>query len=153
VPGALLRNRSLRFAGRLVYIKPERLNSPFTRAATGAPLRMPVAHGEGCYYADEATLDELEANGQILFRYVRDDGTPALDPDDPANPNGSLRAIAGVCNVAGNVAGLMPHPERMSESILGSDDGMQLIRSFVESSGDWETANRPAPKTGMEAGR
>ena len=153
VPGALLRNRSLRFAGRLVYIKPERLNSPFTRAATGAPLRMPVAHGEGCYYADEATLDELEANGQVLFRYVREDGTPALDPDDPANPNGSLRAIAGVCNVAGNVAGLMPHPERMSESILGSDDGMQLIRSFVESSGDWETANRPAPKTGMEAGR
>ena len=153
VPGALLRNRSLRFAGRLVYIKPERLDSPFTRAATGAPLRVPVAHGEGCYYADEATLDELEANGQVLFRYVREDGTPALDPDDPANPNGSLRAIAGVCNVAGNVAGLMPHPERMAESILGSDDGMQLIRSFVESSGDWETANRPAPKTGMEAGR
>jgi phosphoribosylformylglycinamidine synthase len=153
VPGALLRNRSLRFAGRLVYIKPERLDSPFTRAATGAPLRVPVAHGEGCYYADEATLDELEANGQVLFRYVREDGTPALDPDDPANPNGSLRAIAGVCNVAGNVAGLMPHPERMAESILGSDDGMQLIRSFVESSGAWETANRPAPKTGMEAGR
>ena len=153
VPGALLRNRSLRFAGRLVYIKPERLNSPFTRAATGAPLRIPVAHGEGCYYADEATLDELEANGQVLFRYVREDGTPALDPDDPANPNGSLRAIAGVCNVAGNVAGLMPHPERMSESILGSDDGMQLIRSFVESSRDWEKANRPAPKTGMEAGQ
>jgi phosphoribosylformylglycinamidine synthase len=153
VPGALLRNRSLRFAGRLVYIKPERLDSPFTRAATGAPLRVPVAHGEGCYYADEATLDELEANGQVLFRYVRDDGTPALDPDDPANPNGSLRAIAGVCNVAGNVAGLMPHPERMSESILGSDDGMQLIRSFVESSGDWEAANRPAPKIGTKAGR
>lgn len=153
VPGALLRNRSLRFAGRLVYIKPERLNSPFTRAATGAPLRIPVAHGEGCYYADEATLDELEANGQVLFRYVREDGTPVLEPDDPANPNGSLRAIAGVCNVAGNVAGLMPHPERMSESILGSDDGMQLIRSFVESSRDWEKANRPAPKTGMEAGR
>ena len=153
VPGALLRNRSLRFAGRLVYIKPERLDSPFTRAATGAPLRVPVAHGEGCYYADEATLDELEANGQVLFRYVRDDGTPALDPDDPANPNGSLRAIAGVCNVAGNVAGLMPHPERMSEMILGSDDGMQLIRSFVESSGDWEAAHRPGPKTGTEAGR
>ena len=153
VPGALLRNRSLRFAGRLVYIRPERLDSPFTRAATGAPLHVPVAHGEGCYYADEATLDELEANGQVLFRYVRDDGTPALDPDDSANPNGSLRAIAGVCNVAGNVAGLMPHPERMSESILGSDDGMQLIRSFVESSRDWEAANRPAPKTGTEAGR
>ncbi len=146
VPGALLRNRSLRFAGRLVYIKPERLDSPFTRAATGAPLQVPVAHGEGCYYADEATLDELEANGQVLFRYVREDGVPALDPDEPANPNGSLRAIAGVCNAAGNVAGLMPHPERMSETILGRDDGMQLIRSLVESAAEWEAAGRPAPK-------
>jgi phosphoribosylformylglycinamidine synthase len=140
VPGALLRNRSLRFAGRRVYIKPERLDSPFTHKATGAPLRVPVAHGEGCYYADEATLDELERDGQVLFRYVREDGTPALDPDDAANPNGSLRAIAGVCNAAGNVAGLMPHPERMSEAILGSDGGMQLIRSFVESAGAWEAA-------------
>ncbi|MGD0017798.1 MAG: phosphoribosylformylglycinamidine synthase subunit PurQ [Candidatus Limnocylindrales bacterium] len=138
VPGALLRNRSLRFAGRLVNIKPERLDSPFTHAATGAPLRVPVAHGEGCYYADEATLDELERSGQVLFRYVHDDGSPALDPDDPANPNGSLRAIAGVCNAAGNVAGLMPHPERMSEAILGTDDGMQLIRSFVDSAKAWE---------------
>ena len=121
MPGALLRNRSLRFAGTT-----RRRSSPSgsTRRsptrATGAPLRMPVAHGEGCYYADEATLDELERDGQVLFRYVRADGTPALDPDDPANPNGSLRAIAGVCNAAGNVAGLMPHPERMSEAILGS---------------------------------
>ena len=138
VPGALLRNRSLRFAGRLVNIKPERLDSPFTHAATGAPLRVPVAHGEGCYYADEATLDELERDGRVLFRYVHDDGTPALDPDDPANPNGSLRAIAGVCNAAGNVAGLMPQPERMSEAVLGSDDGMQLIRSFVDSAKAWE---------------
>ena len=140
VPGALLRNRSLRFACRIVAIKPERLDSPFTRAATGQPIHIPIAHGEGCYYADEATLDQLERDGQVLFRYVRDDGTPALDPDEPANPNGSLRAIAGVCNAAGNVAGLMPHPERMSESILGSDDGMQLIRSFVESARAWETA-------------
>jgi phosphoribosylformylglycinamidine synthase len=145
VPGALLRNRSLRFACRIVAIKPERLDSPFTRAATGQPIHIPIAHGEGCYYADEATLDELERDGQVLFRYVRGDGTPALDPDDPANPNGSLRAIAGVCNAAGNVAGLMPHPERMSESILGSDDGMQLIRSLVESAMEWEAAGRPAP--------
>ncbi|MGZ6266062.1 MAG: phosphoribosylformylglycinamidine synthase subunit PurQ [Candidatus Limnocylindrales bacterium] len=145
VPGALLRNRSLRFACRIVAIKPERLDSPFTQAATGRPLHVPVAHGEGCYYADEATLDQLERDGQVLFRYVRDDGTPALDPDDPANPNGSLRAIAGVCNAAGNVAGLMPHPERMSESILGSDDGMQLMRSLVVSAGEWEEAGRPAP--------
>jgi phosphoribosylformylglycinamidine synthase len=146
VPGALLRNRSIRFAGRLVNIKPERLDSPFTRAATGAPIRVPVAHGEGCYFADDATLDQLERDGQVLFRYVRDDGTPALDPDDPANPNGSLRAIAGVCNAAGNVAGLMPHPERMSESVLGNDGGMQLIRSLVESAAEWEAAGRPAPK-------
>jgi len=88
---------------------------------------------------DDATLDELERDGQVLFRYVRPDGEPALEPDDPANPNGSLRAIAGVCNAAGNVAVLMPHPERMSESILGSDDGMQLIGSFVESARAWET--------------
>ena len=157
VPGALLRNRSLRFAGKLVSIKPERLDSPFTRAATGEPIHIPIAHGEGCYYADEATLDELERDGQVLFRYVRGDGTPALDPDDPANPNGSLRAIAGVCNSAGNVAGLMPHPERMSEAILGSDDGLQLIRSLVESAGEWEAAGRPAlaapAATRVEAGR
>jgi phosphoribosylformylglycinamidine synthase len=143
VPGALLRNRSLRFAGRLVYIKPERLDSPFTHAATGEPLRVPVAHGEGCYYADDATLDELERDGRVLFRYVHSDGTPALDPDDPANPNGSLRAIAGVCNAAGNVAGLMPHPERMAEGIIGSDGGMQLIRSLVETAAAWEAAGRP----------
>ena len=147
VPGALLRNRSLRFAGRLVNIKPERLDSPFTRSATGAPLRVPVAHGEGCYYADKETLDELEKAGQVLFRYVHDDGTVASDPDDAANPNGSLRGIAGVCNSAGNVAGLMPHPERMSESVMGNDGGMQLIRSLIESASDWEKAGRPAPKT------
>ena len=151
VPGALLRNRSLRFAGRLVYIKPERLDSPFTHAATGEPLRVPVAHGEGCYYADGATLDELERDGRILFRYVHEDGTPALDPDDPANPNGSLRAIAGVCNAAGNVAGLMPHPERMAEGVLGNAGGMQLIRSLVESAAAWEEAGRPAPRAGAKA--
>ncbi len=161
VPGALLRNRSLRFAGRLVDIKPERLDSPFTRSATGAPMRVPVAHGEGCYYADEAMLDELEARGGVLFRYVREDGTPATDPDEPANPNGSLRAIAGVCNAAGNVAGLMPHPERMSEAILGTDGGLGVIRSLIESAAEWEAAGRPhapgravAPaKTKVEAGR
>ena len=155
VPGALLRNRSLRFAGRLVNIRPDRLDSPFTRSAGGAPMRVPVAHGEGCYYADEAMLDEIEANGQVLFRYVRDDGTPALDPDDQANPNGSLRAIAGVSNAAGNVAGLMPHPERMSEVILGTDGGMQVVRSLIVSASEWEAAGRPAATANerVEAGR
>lgn len=155
VPGALLRNRSLRFASKIVAIRPERLDSPFTRAATGAPIHVPIAHGEGCYYADEATLDALERDGQVLFRYVRADGTPARDPDDAANPNGSLRGIAGVCNAAGNVAGLMPHPERMSEAVLGGDDGLQLIRSLVESAKAWEEAGRPkaAGPTRVEAGR
>jgi phosphoribosylformylglycinamidine synthase len=93
---------------------------------------MPIAHGEGCYFADATTLDDLERSGQVLFRYVRTDGSAAGEEDDPANPNGSLRAIAGVMNAAGNVAGLMPHPERASEAILGSDDGLGLLRSFIE---------------------
>jgi phosphoribosylformylglycinamidine synthase len=133
VPGALLRNRSLRFVCREVAILPGSLDSPFTRSLDARrPLRMPVAHGEGCYYADDATLDALERDGQVLFRYVDGAGNPAA-PDHPANPNGSLRAIAGVTNSAGNVAGLMPHPERAAEAILGSDDGMGIVRSLVES--------------------
>ncbi len=134
VPGALLRNRQLRFLGRDVHIAVEEADTPFTHL-TGPrrPLRMPIAHGEGCYFADPVMLDELEADGRVLFRYVRADGAVAGEADDPANPNGSLRAIAGVRNAAGNVAGLMPHPERASEGILGSDDGFGLIRSFVES--------------------
>jgi phosphoribosylformylglycinamidine synthase len=132
VPGALLRNRSLRFLGRDVTIAPERLDTPFTHAiGERRPLRMPIAHGEGCYYADDATLDALERDGQVLFRYVPPDGAPA--GNDRANPNGSLRAIAGVMNARGNVAGLMPHPERASEGILGSDDGIGILRSLVES--------------------
>jgi phosphoribosylformylglycinamidine synthase len=133
VPGALLRNRSLRFLGRDVHIVAERDDTPFTSlAGPRRALRMPIAHGEGCYFADAATLDDLERSGQVLFRYVRADGSAAGEDDDPANPNGSLRAIAGVMNAAGNVAGLMPHPERASEAILGSDDGIGILRSFVE---------------------
>jgi phosphoribosylformylglycinamidine synthase len=133
VPGALLRNASLRFAGQRVVIAAERLDTPFTHALDARrPLAMPVAHGEGRFYADDATLDALERDGQVLFRYV-DAAGAAAGPDDPANPNGSLRAIAGVMNRAGNVAGLMPHPERASESILGSEDGLGIIRSLVES--------------------
>ncbi|HWP63008.1 MAG TPA: phosphoribosylformylglycinamidine synthase subunit PurQ [Candidatus Binatia bacterium] len=144
VPGVLLRNRSLRFVCREVLVGPERLDSPFTKAiGERRPLRLPIAHGEGCYYADEATLDALEASGGVLFRYLRADGRPALDPDDPANPNGSLRAIAGVTNAAGNVAGLMPHPERAAEAILGSDDGLLILRSFVESAAERAAAGGP----------
>ena len=142
VPGALLRNASLRFAGQEVMIAAERSDTPFTHLVdAGRPLRMPVAHGEGRFYADEATLDALEREGQVLFRYVDASGAQA-GPDDLANPNGSLRAIAGVLNAAGNVAGLMPHPERASEPILGSEDGFAIIRSLVESA---ERADYGAP--------
>ena len=135
VPGALLRNRGLRFLGRDVHIAAERLDTPFTHAlaAAGRPLRMPIAHGEGCYFADASTLDGLERERQVLFRYVDPSGERAADEDRVANPNGSLRAIAGVLNARGNVAGLMPHPERAAEAILGSDDGAGIIRSLVES--------------------
>ena len=144
LPGALLRNRGLRFVSREVSIVPERLDSPFTRAiAERGPLRMPVAHGEGCFYADDATLDELERDGQVLFRYARSDGTAADEAGDRANPNGSLRAIAGVMNAAGNVAGLMPHPETAVEAILGSADGLGIIRSFVDSAAEREAHGAP----------
>ena len=134
VPGAWLRNRSLRFLGREVAISTERLDTPFTHALTAAgPLRMPIGHGEGCYFADDPTLDALEAEGRVLFRYVDGAGVRAAEDDRVGNPNGSLRAIAGVMNAAGNVAGLMPHPERASEAILGSEDGAGIVRSLVES--------------------
>ncbi|HLA16957.1 MAG TPA: phosphoribosylformylglycinamidine synthase subunit PurQ [Candidatus Limnocylindrales bacterium] len=143
VPGALLRNVTLRFAGRWVAIAPERLDTPFTRALDGRrPLRMPVAHGEGRYHADPATLAALAARDQVLFRYVHADGTTA-EPDDPANPNGSIGGIAGVMNERGNVAGLMPHPERAAEAILGSADGMGIVRSFVDAVGASVAATGP----------
>ncbi len=143
VPGALLRNRSLRFLGRDVLVAPERLDTPFTRAIAGhGPLRMPIAHGEGCYYADEATLDQLERDGQVLFRYV-DAGGARADHDERVNPNGSLRAIAGVLNVAGNVAGLMPHPERAAEAVLGNDAGLAMIRSLADAAAERDAAAGP----------
>jgi phosphoribosylformylglycinamidine synthase subunit PurQ / glutaminase len=150
VPGVLMRNRGLRFVCREIAITPERLDSPFTRlVGERRALRMPVAHGEGCYFAEPATLDALERDGQVLFRYAHPDGTPAGGEEDRANPNGSVRAIAGVSNAAGNVAGLMPHPETAVEGILGSDDGLAIIRSLVESARERSTG--PAQLVG--AGR
>jgi len=147
LPGALLRNRGLRFVSRFVEIRPERLDTPFTLALPdGRPLRVPVAHGEGCFYADEPDLDRLERDGQVLFRYVDDAGRAAA-PGSRANPNGSLRSIAGVLNAGGNVAGLMPHPETASEAILGSADGLGVIRSLVESA-----ARRQGSGTPVEVG-
>jgi phosphoribosylformylglycinamidine synthase I len=144
VPGALLRNRGLRFLGRDVLISPEALDTPFThRLQDRRPLRMPIAHGEGCYFADPETLDGLERDRRVLFRYVDPAGTAASN-DPRSNPNGSLRAIAGVINASRNVAGLMPHPERAVEGILGSSDGLGIVASLVDSAAA-RAAGRPLP--------
>lgn len=128
LPGALIRNRSLQFRCEHVFLQAATPDSPFTnRVPDGKLLRIPVAHGEGCYFADEETLARLRANRQILWRYVNARG----EATDAANPNGSLDHIAGVCNEARNVAGLMPHPERASESILGGTDGRLILESMI----------------------
>jgi phosphoribosylformylglycinamidine synthase subunit PurQ / glutaminase len=133
LPGAMLRNQGLRFLCRYVHVRVEQTDTPFTCAARwGQVLRIPIAHMEGNYFCDAATLTELEGNRQIVFRYARPDGT-VDEHDREANPNGSLAAIAGVCNRERNVAGLMPHPERADESALGSTDGLVILRSMVES--------------------
>lgn len=129
LPGALIRNRSLQFRCENVYLKTLTRNSPFTRSVPEDKLiRIPVAHGEGCYFADAATISGLKANSQILWQYVNAEGQAT----EMANPNGSIENIAGVCNRARNVAGLMPHPERASESILGGVDGRLIFQSILE---------------------
>lgn len=128
LPGALIRNRSLQFRCEHIFLKTINNRSPFTnQIPEGKLLRVPIAHGEGCYFADEPTLVRLQANNQILWRYVSADGQPT----ETSNPNGSIDNIAGICNEAGNVAGLMPHPERASEPILGSADGRLVFESLV----------------------
>jgi phosphoribosylformylglycinamidine synthase len=128
LPGALIRNRSLQFRCEHVFLKTVTRESMFTsRIPEGKLLRLPIAHGEGCYFADDATLEQLQAGGQILWQYVNADGAAT----DSSNPNGSLRNIAGVCNAARNVAGLMPHPERASEEILGCADGLLIFESLL----------------------
>jgi phosphoribosylformylglycinamidine synthase len=130
LPGAMMRNAGLRFLCKWVHLRVENIQTPFTtRCQEGQILRLPIAHGEGNYYCDEATLAGMERAGQILFRYSSPDG--ALTPN--ANPNGSIRNIAGVSNRAGNVVGLMPHPERASERLLGSDDGRKIFESVIQS--------------------
>src|SRR5579864_3501086 len=130
LPGAMLRNRGLRFICRHVHIRVETTDTPFTSSAhTWQVLKMPIAHSDGQYFCDEATLAELESHNQIVFRYT----TPGGQLDDAANPNGSLAAIAGICNRERNVMGMMPHPERAMESSLGSADGLVIFRSMVSS--------------------
>jgi phosphoribosylformylglycinamidine synthase subunit PurQ / glutaminase len=130
LPGALLRNRDLRFICEHVNVRVERTDTPFTsECAQGQVLSMPIAHGEGSYYCDAATLDELENEGRIILRYCDASGKVT----EESNPNGSLANIAGICNSRRNVFGLMPHPERASESILRSSDGRIIFRSLAVS--------------------
>ncbi len=133
LPGAMRRNRDLRFLCQDVHVRVERDDLPFTRGyEVGQVLRLPIAHAEGNYEDSEAKLDALEANGQVVFRYCAADGT--VDPSDPeTNPNGSARAIAGIVNERGNVLGMMPHPERASEELLGNTDGLALFSGVVAS--------------------
>ena len=130
LPGALIRNESLQFRCQDVHLRVENVDSSFTRRCRPHQvLRVPISHGEGRYYADEATLDDLEANGRVAFRYCAPDG----EITEEANPNGSLRNIAGIVNRSGNVLGMMPHPERAGELLVGGDDGLLLWRSVIES--------------------
>jgi phosphoribosylformylglycinamidine synthase I len=144
LPGAMMRNKGLRYLCRYVHIRVENTDTPFTCAARlGQVLKMPIAHNDGNYFCDPATLADLERNHQIIFHYVHTDGQEAgmledgrripAEDDRQANPNGSLHSIAGICNRQRNVVGLMPHPERAVESPLGSADGFVIFRSLVES--------------------
>jgi phosphoribosylformylglycinamidine synthase len=130
LPGALIRNVGLKFRCRPVQLRVERTDTPWTNAARpGQVLTIPIAHGEGCYVADAVTLQDLNDNGQVLFRYCDDAGAPTPE----CNPNGSMENIAGIVNKAGNVLGMMPHPERASEPILGSSDGRVIFESILRS--------------------
>ncbi len=128
LPGALIRNRSLQFRCEHVYLRTLTRRSPFTRAIPEDRLmRLPIAHGEGCFYADDPTLARLRSHDQILWQYCDSRG----DVTDDANPNGSVSNIAGICNEARNVAGLMPHPERACELLLGTDDGRLVFEGLL----------------------
>jgi phosphoribosylformylglycinamidine synthase subunit PurQ / glutaminase len=128
LPGALVRNRSLTFVCKRVLLRVENTDTAFTRHChNGELLEIPIKHGEGCYFADAAVLAEMEARGQVLFRYV--DSAGEATPE--ANPNGSLGSIAGVMNARGNVFGMMPHPEHAVDGLVGGEDGRKLFRSLI----------------------
>jgi phosphoribosylformylglycinamidine synthase len=130
LPGAMLRNRSLHFICKDIYVRVENVATPFTNACKpGQVLKIPIAHAEGNYYTDPVTLAGLQANAQVVFRYCDADGK--VTPE--ANPNGSLDNIAGIRNDRGNVLGMMPHPERCAEAMLGNEDGRVIFQSMIES--------------------
>ena len=129
LPGAMVRNDRIKFVSRVVPVRVEQTDTPFTVAcASKQVLNLPIAHGEGNYYADPAELAQLEANRQVVFRY----SSAAGEVSSEHNPNGSLNSIAGICNRQRNVVGLMPHPERASEAVLGSADGLVVLSSAVK---------------------
>jgi phosphoribosylformylglycinamidine synthase I len=128
LPGTLMRNASLKFICKDVHVRPERRDTPFAAEyGEGRAIRLPVAHKDGNYFADEATLDRLEGDGRIAFRYCGEDGAIT----EAANPNGSRRNIAGLYDASGRVLGLMPHPERAVDARLGSTDGRLLFSSLI----------------------
>jgi phosphoribosylformylglycinamidine synthase len=128
LPGAMLRNRDLKFHCEHVWVRTEQTDTPFTmRASPGQVLKVPIAHGEGNYFADPDVIQLLESSGRVVFRYCDAGGQVT----DAANPNGSLNNIAGICNEARNVVGLMPHPERACEAALGSEDGRVMFESVI----------------------
>ena len=128
LPGAMVRNRRIRFVSTLVPVRVEAVDTPFSAACTaGQVLRMPIAHGEGNYFAEPAVIEALERDRQVVFRYVDDAG----EASEAGNPNGSIHNIAGICNARRNVVGLMPHPERACEATLGSADGRIVLESAV----------------------
>ena len=128
LPGALIRNEGLSFVCKDVHLRVERTNSPFTGALTaGSVLRIPIAHGEGRFTAPADVINEIEGNNQVLYRYATSDGSIAA----AANPNGSINNIAGITNARGNVMGMMPHPERACDPLLGSIDGVSVFASLA----------------------
>lgn len=128
LPGVLLRNAHLRFVSKQVYIRTENPDTRFTRAAAKFVMKMPVAHGDGNYFADAETMHQLNERRQILFRYCTAEG----DVTPEANPNGALENIAGIMNASGNVMGLMPHPERAAEALLSSSDGAEIFKAMLD---------------------
>jgi phosphoribosylformylglycinamidine synthase len=137
LPGAMLRNTGLKYRCEHVYVRVEQTDTPFTIAGhAGQVLRIPIGHGEGNYYAPADVLERLEANRQVILRYTDPQGRV----DDEWNPNGSAHAIAGICNERRNVVGMMPHPERACEALLGGSDGLVILKSMAK----WLTSDRSA---------
>lgn len=130
LPGAMLRNRTTKFQCEFIHVRVEHTDTPFTLAyAQGQPLKLPIAHGEGNYYAEPEVIAQLERERRVIFRYASVQGVATQD----ANPNGSVNNIAGICNERRNVVGLMPHPERACELAVGSTDGLPVFQSLVRS--------------------